>query len=52
MIAYWNVPVYADTMQVKANRIDITILNKINKKGIVIKLICLYMVGKQRVKRH
>ena len=27
-IAYYDVPLYADTMQAKANRIDITILNK------------------------
>ena len=52
MIAYWDVPLYADTMQVKANRINITILDKIIiKKGIARHQIELPMVGKQ-VKRY
>lgn len=38
---------YADIMPVKANRIDITILNKINKKDIVIKLSCLWLENRE-----
>ena len=40
VIAYWDIPLYADNTHVKANRIDATIVDKENKKVLVIEMSC------------
>ena len=42
-IAYWDIPLYTDNTQVKANRIDATIVDEENKKVSVIEMSCLWV---------
>ena len=37
-IAYWDIPLYADTTHIKKNRIDATIVDEENKKVWVIEM--------------
>ena len=46
-IVYWGVHLYADTTQLKANRIDITIINKTKKNVIVIKMSCPWLENRE-----
>ena len=45
-IAYWDIPLYADSTHVKANRIDGTIVDKENKKVSVIEMSCPWVEKK------
>ena len=46
-IAYWDIPLYADNVHVKANRIDATIVDKENKKVSVIKMSCQWVENRE-----
>ena len=41
--ALWDVPLFADTTQVKANRIDVTVIDKTSKKVRVIEMGCPWL---------
>ena len=41
--AFWDVPLFADTTQVKANRIDATIIDKTSKQIRVIEMNCPWL---------
>ena len=41
--AFWDVPLFADTTQVKANRIDATIIDKTSKQVRVIEMNCPWL---------
>ena len=43
VIAYWDIPLYADNTHVKANRIDATIVDNENKKVLVIEMSCSWV---------
>ena len=46
-IEYWDIPLYADNMHVKANRIDATIVDKQNKKVSVMELSCPWVENRE-----
>ena len=46
-IAYWDIPLYADNTHVKANTIDATILDKENKKVLVIEMSCPWVENRE-----
>ena len=41
--AFWDVPLFADTTQVKANRIDATVIDKTSKQVRVIEMNCPWL---------
>ena len=41
--AFWDVPLFADTTQVKANRIDATVIDKTSKQVRVIEMSCPWL---------
>ncbi|PFX16735.1 hypothetical protein AWC38_SpisGene18971 [Stylophora pistillata] len=45
--AFWHVPLFADTTQVKANRIDATVIDKTNKQVRVIKMSCPWLENRE-----
>ena len=45
--AFWDVPLFADTTQVKANRIDATIIDKTNKQVRVIEMSCPWLENRK-----
>ena len=46
-MAYWDIPLYADNMHIKANRIDATIVDKKNKKVLVIEMSCPWVENRE-----
>ena len=46
-LAYWDIPLYADNMHLKANRIDATIVDKENKKVSVIEMSCPWIENRE-----
>ena len=46
-IAYWDIPLYANSTHLKANRIDVTIVDKENKKVSVIEMSCPWLEDKE-----
>ena len=46
-IAYWDIPLYADNTNVKANRIDATIVDKENKRVPVIEMSCPWVENRE-----
>ena len=45
--AFWNVPLFADTTQVKANRIDATVIDKTSKQVRVIEMSCPWLENRE-----
>ena len=45
--AFWDVPLFADTTQVKANRIDATVIDKTSKQGRVIGMSCPWLENRE-----
>ena len=45
--AFWDVPLFADTTQVKANRIDATVIDKTSKQVRVIEMSCLWLENRE-----
>ena len=45
--AFWDVPLFADTTQVKANRIDATVIDKTSKQVRVIEMSCPWLENKE-----
>ena len=46
-IPYWDIPLYAGNPHVKVNRIDTTIVDKENKKVLVIEMSCPWVENKE-----
>jgi len=46
-VAYWDVPLYADTTHVKANRIDATIIDHSNKQVKVLEMSCPWQENRE-----
>ena len=44
---FWDVPLYADTTQVKANRIDATVIDKTSKQVRVIEMSCPWLENRE-----
>ena len=44
---FWDVPLFANTTQVKANRIDATVIDKTNKQGRVIEMSCPWLENRE-----
>ena len=47
VIAYWDIPLYADNTHLKANRISATIMDKENKKVSVIEMHCPWVENRE-----
>ena len=45
--AFWDVPLFADTTQVKANRIDATVIDKTSKQVRVIEMSCPWLENRE-----
>ena len=45
--AFWDVPLFADTTQVKANRIDATVIDKTSRQVRVIEMSCPWLESKE-----
>ena len=45
--AFWDVPLFADTTQVKANRIDATVIDKTSKQVRVIEMSCSWLENRE-----
>ena len=45
--AFWDVPLFADTTQVKANRIDATVIDKTSKQVRVMEMSCPWLENKE-----
>ena len=45
--AFWDFPLFADTTQVKANRIDATVIDKTNKQVRVIEMSCPWLENRE-----
>ena len=45
--AFWEVPLFADTTQVKANRMDATIIDKTSKQVRVIEMSCPWLENRE-----
>ena len=45
--AFWDVPLFADTTQVKANRIDATVIDKTSKQVRVIEMNCPWLENRE-----
>ena len=45
--AFWDVPLFADTTQVKANRIDATVIDKTSKQVRVIEMSCPWLKNRE-----
>ena len=45
--AFWDVPLFADTIQVKANRIDATVIDKTSKHVRVIEMSCPWLENRE-----
>lgn len=45
--AFWDIPLYAENTEVRANRIDARIIDKIEKKVIVIEMSCPWIENRQ-----
>ena len=48
-IAYWDIPLYADNTNIKANGIDATIVDKENKKVSVIEMSCPWVENREEI---
>ena len=46
-VAYWDVPLYADTTHVRANRIDATIIDKKRKEVKVLEISCPWVENRE-----
>ena len=44
---FWDVPLFADTTQVKANRIDATVIDKASKKVRVLEMSCPWLENRE-----
>ena len=47
MTAFWDVPLFAETTQVKANRIDATVIDKNSKQVRVIEMSCPWLENRE-----
>ena len=45
--AFWDVPLFADTTQVKANRIDATVIDKTSKQVRVTEMSCPWLENRE-----
>ena len=45
--AFWDVPLFADTTQVKGNRIDATVIDKTSKQVRVIEMSCPWLENRE-----
>ena len=45
--AFWDIPLFADTTQVKANRIDTTVIDKTSKQVRVIEMSCPWLENRE-----
>ena len=45
--AFWDVPLFADTTQVKANKIDATVIDKTSKQVRVIEISCRWLENRE-----
>ena len=46
--AFWDVPVYAEKMEVTANRIDAIVVDKQKKKVLLLEMSCPWMVSRKQ----
>ena len=46
-VAYWDIPLYAETTYVRANRIDATIINKQSKEIILLEMSCPWIENRE-----
>ena len=46
--AFWDVPVYAEKMEVRANRIDAIVVDKQKKKVLLLEMSCPWMVNRKQ----
>ena len=51
MTAYWDIPVYADHTEVRANRIDVRIVDKERKKVSLLEMSCPWIENPKQVRR-
>jgi len=50
VVAHWDVPLLADTTHVKANRIDVRIIDKERKEVKLLEMSCLWVENTERKK--
>ena len=46
--AWWDVPVYADHQEVRANRVDARIVNHVSKKVMTIEMSCPWISNREK----
>ena len=46
--AWWDVPVYADHQEVRANRADKKFVNHMSKKDMTIEISCLWISNREK----
>lgn len=47
-VAYWDVPLFAEHTTVVANRIDVTVVDKVRKKVLLIEMTCPWVESREK----